>query len=258
MDRKAAINFARVGAQKLWAGTVTIHPDAKTGAHHHGHLESVIYVVKGKARMRWGEQLQFTAEAGPGDFIFVPPYVPHQEINASPTRCWNACWCAATARRWRSTSTSSRSKSRIRPRLNAHPNSNTTIVGIASSPAARAASQLCLAVFPSFGTCSVSQRTVCVSSRRVIELSADVSQLTLFVPIFDDWTDDIAQDLESALGGAPQGLRLLAHGDDLHLRLAALGDSDGLAAFGDLVDQGEAPRLEGGGVDLPLHGETPM
>eukprot|EP01035_Chromulina_nebulosa_P062228 gene62228-85104_t len=84
MDRAAAINFARVGAQKLWAGTVSIQPDAKTGAHHHGHLESVIYVVKGKARMRWGDRLQFTAEAGPGDFIFVPPYVPHQEINASP------------------------------------------------------------------------------------------------------------------------------------------------------------------------------
>src|SRR3954467_15397929 len=57
MDRKAAINFARVGASKLWAGTVHIHPNAKTGAHHHGHLESVIYVVKGRARMRWGEQL---------------------------------------------------------------------------------------------------------------------------------------------------------------------------------------------------------
>jgi uncharacterized RmlC-like cupin family protein len=84
MDRKAAINFARVGAQKLWAGTVTIKPDAKTGAHHHGHLESIIYVVKGKARMRWGEHLQFAAEANPGDFIFIPPYVPHQEINASP------------------------------------------------------------------------------------------------------------------------------------------------------------------------------
>jgi uncharacterized RmlC-like cupin family protein len=83
MDRKAAINFARAGAQKLWAGTVTIKPDAKTGAHHHGHLESIIYVVKGRARMRWGEHLQFTAEAGPGDFIFIPPYVPHQEINAS-------------------------------------------------------------------------------------------------------------------------------------------------------------------------------
>ena len=83
MDRKAAINFARAGAQKLWAGTVAIQPNAKTGAHHHGALESVIYVVCGKARMRWGERLEFTAEAGPGDFIFVPPYVPHQEINAS-------------------------------------------------------------------------------------------------------------------------------------------------------------------------------
>ena len=83
MDRKAAITFARVGAQKLWAGTVTIHAHAKTGAHHHGHLESVIYVVKGRARMRWGERLEFTAEAGPGDFIYVPPYVPHQEINAN-------------------------------------------------------------------------------------------------------------------------------------------------------------------------------
>lgn len=83
MDRKAAINQARVGAQKIWAGTVHIHPNAKTGAHHHGALESVIYVVKGRARMRWGEALEFTAEAGPGDFIYVPPYVPHQEINAS-------------------------------------------------------------------------------------------------------------------------------------------------------------------------------
>ena len=84
MNRQAAINFARVGAEKLWAGTVTIHPNAKTGAHHHGHVESVIYVVRGKARMRWGEKLEFTAEAGPGDFIYVPPYVPHQEINADP------------------------------------------------------------------------------------------------------------------------------------------------------------------------------
>src|SRR5579871_477560 len=84
MERAAAINYARVGARKIWAGTVTIHANAKTGAHHHGHLESVIYVVKGRARMRWGEHLEFVAEAGPGDFIYVPPYVPHQEINASP------------------------------------------------------------------------------------------------------------------------------------------------------------------------------
>jgi len=84
MNRAAAINYARAGASNIWAGTVTIHPNAKTGPHHHGELESVIYVVKGRARMRWGEQLEYVDEAGPGDFIFVPPFVPHQEINARP------------------------------------------------------------------------------------------------------------------------------------------------------------------------------
>ena len=85
MQRAAAIDHASAGAQKLWAGTVRIDADAKTGAHHHGELESVIYVVSGRARMRWGDRLEFSAEAGPGDFIFVPPFVPHQEINASET-----------------------------------------------------------------------------------------------------------------------------------------------------------------------------
>jgi uncharacterized RmlC-like cupin family protein len=90
MHRAAAVNGPRAGSEKLWAGTVTIHPGAKTGAHHHGELESVIYVVSGLARMKWGERLQYTAEAGPGGFIFVPPFVPHQEINASgdePLHC---------------------------------------------------------------------------------------------------------------------------------------------------------------------------
>ena len=73
MNRAAAITAARAGAEKLWAGTVSIHPDAKTGAHHHGPLESVIYVVSGQARMRWGERLEFMAEAGPGDFHLRPP-----------------------------------------------------------------------------------------------------------------------------------------------------------------------------------------
>lgn len=90
MHRMAAITAASANAQKIWAGTVTIHPDAKTGAHHHGELESIIYIVTGQARMRWGEHLEYTADAGPGDFIFVPPFVPHQEINASsdePLQC---------------------------------------------------------------------------------------------------------------------------------------------------------------------------
>ena len=71
MNRAAAITHARAGAEKLWAGTVVIHPRAKTGAHHHGPVESVIYVVSGKARMKWGDRLEFTAEAGPGDITFL-------------------------------------------------------------------------------------------------------------------------------------------------------------------------------------------
>ena len=82
MTRAEAISHARVGAQKLWAGTVTVHPRAKTGPHHHGELETVIYIVSGRARLRWGEKLEFVDEAGPGDFVYVPPYVPHQELNA--------------------------------------------------------------------------------------------------------------------------------------------------------------------------------
>ena len=83
MTRAAAITHARTGASKLWAGTVVVNPDARTAAHHHGELETVLYIVKGHARMRWGDHLEFSEVAGPGDFIYVPPYVPHQEMNDS-------------------------------------------------------------------------------------------------------------------------------------------------------------------------------
>src|ERR1051325_3616116 len=61
MTRETAINHARAGANKIWAGRVVIHADAKTAPHHHGPLESVIYVISGRARMRWGESLEFFA-----------------------------------------------------------------------------------------------------------------------------------------------------------------------------------------------------
>ena len=82
MTRAAAITHARTGADKLWAGTVVVQPAARTGAHHHGEVETVLYIVKGRARFRWGDHLEYSEEAGPGDFIYVPPYVPHQEMNA--------------------------------------------------------------------------------------------------------------------------------------------------------------------------------
>jgi uncharacterized RmlC-like cupin family protein len=82
MTRAAAFTYASAGAKRLWAGTVVVQPDVKTGAHHHGELETVLYIVKGRARFRWGDRLEFVEEAGPGDFVYVPPFVPHQEINA--------------------------------------------------------------------------------------------------------------------------------------------------------------------------------
>src|SRR5438270_773145 len=82
MTRAAAITHASAGAKKLWAGTVVVEPNVKTGAHHHGELETVLYIIKGRARFRWGDHLEFVDEAAPGDFICVPPFVPHQEINA--------------------------------------------------------------------------------------------------------------------------------------------------------------------------------
>jgi uncharacterized RmlC-like cupin family protein len=85
MGRLVAISGKRTGSTALWAGTNLIKPGAKTGPHHHGALESIIYVVHGHALMRWGNRLEWITKAGPGDFLQVPPWVPHQELNASDT-----------------------------------------------------------------------------------------------------------------------------------------------------------------------------
>ncbi len=90
MTRAAAITHDTAGASKLWAGTVVVAPNVRTAAHHHGELETVLYIVKGRARFRWGENLEFVDDAGPGDFIYVPPFLPHQEINASPNEICEA------------------------------------------------------------------------------------------------------------------------------------------------------------------------
>ena len=83
MNRKVAVSGSRTGSSRLWAGTNRIEPGQATGPHHHGPLESIIYVVSGHALMRWGDHLEWITKAGPGDFLLVPPYLPHQELNAS-------------------------------------------------------------------------------------------------------------------------------------------------------------------------------
>ncbi len=84
MQRVAAVSKQLAGSQGLWAGVSVVAPNVASGIHHHGATETIIYVVSGHARMRWGERMQFEEDVEPGDFIYVPPFVPHQEINPSP------------------------------------------------------------------------------------------------------------------------------------------------------------------------------
>ncbi len=126
MFRQAAINHARVGAQKIWAGTVSIQPNAKTGVHHHGELESVIYVVRGQARMRWGDQLEFVAEAGPGRLhLRAALRAAPGDQRRVPTSRSNACWCAPTTRPWWSTSPMSTRSSSPRRSTGSTPSTST-------------------------------------------------------------------------------------------------------------------------------------
>ena len=83
MHRAEGCGAKTVGAEKIWVGHVSVDRGVRSGPHHHGELESVIYVISGHARFRYGDKLEHTIEAEPGDFVFVPPYLVHQEINAS-------------------------------------------------------------------------------------------------------------------------------------------------------------------------------
>jgi uncharacterized RmlC-like cupin family protein len=84
MQRVAAVSKQVAGAQGLWAGITVVTPNVASGVHHHGETETVIYVVSGHAKIRWGERMQFEEDVEAGDFIYVTLFAPHQEINPSP------------------------------------------------------------------------------------------------------------------------------------------------------------------------------
>lgn len=84
MQRVAAISSELAGSVGIWAGVTIVAPNTASGRHHHGEIETVIYVVSGRGKIRWGDNMEFEEDVEPGDFIYVPPFVPHQEINASP------------------------------------------------------------------------------------------------------------------------------------------------------------------------------
>ena len=82
--RLAAISQVLVGSEALWAGLMLAEPDTASSVHHHGPLETVVYVLSGLSKVRWGSRLEHEVDLEAGDFLFIPPYVPHQEINPSP------------------------------------------------------------------------------------------------------------------------------------------------------------------------------
>jgi uncharacterized RmlC-like cupin family protein len=83
LHREVAFDSHNPDARVLSAFLTTVPPGAATGAHHHGDQETILYVLEGTARYRWGDRLEHVAEAGPGDFVFIPAHTVHQEINAS-------------------------------------------------------------------------------------------------------------------------------------------------------------------------------
>jgi uncharacterized RmlC-like cupin family protein len=81
--RLAAISAGQNVKSQLWGGIFVVEPGAKTGIHHHGNQDTIVYILEGESYVCWGERGEHSALAHAGDFVHVPAYLPHQEINPS-------------------------------------------------------------------------------------------------------------------------------------------------------------------------------
>jgi uncharacterized RmlC-like cupin family protein len=81
--RTAAIHSGAGISSPMWGGLFLVDPGARTGIHHHGEQHTIAYVLSGSSYVRWGEQGEFDATLQAGDFLYVPAWLPHQEINPS-------------------------------------------------------------------------------------------------------------------------------------------------------------------------------
>ena len=92
MRRFAAISGARVGSERMWMGQTHVAPATASADHHHGASETAIYVVSGHPEFVFlsdgegdgGSEQEVRLRTGPGDYVFVPPFVPHREENPDP------------------------------------------------------------------------------------------------------------------------------------------------------------------------------
>jgi uncharacterized RmlC-like cupin family protein len=85
-ERRAAIARDLGIESQMWGGMFMVDPAARTAIHHHGEQETIAYVLDGECYIRWGERGECGAAAHRGDFIHVPAWLPHMEINCSHER----------------------------------------------------------------------------------------------------------------------------------------------------------------------------
>ena len=85
MRRFAAISGASVGSSALWTGQTHVAPATASSDHHHGESETSIYVVSGRPRFVFHDgEGEVALQTEPGDYVYVPPWVPHREENPDP------------------------------------------------------------------------------------------------------------------------------------------------------------------------------
>jgi uncharacterized RmlC-like cupin family protein len=87
MRRYEAISGARNGSRRIWMGESRIGPEMVSGDHHHGEAETAIFVLSGRPEFVFLDEhtgAERRIHAGPGDYVFVPPYTPHREENNDP------------------------------------------------------------------------------------------------------------------------------------------------------------------------------
>ena len=82
-SRLAAVS-SELGIQSaLWGGTFLVEPGAQTGIHHHGPQETIAYILEGESFIQWGAKGEHSLTARAGDFLHVPAWLVHREINQS-------------------------------------------------------------------------------------------------------------------------------------------------------------------------------
>lgn len=100
IDYKLGMSGKNVGATALSMNVAMIPPGGIAGAHIHVGFEVMLYILEGRVRHEYGDELVHHVEHGPGDFIFIEPGVPHEVYNVSDTDPVVAVVARSSADEW--------------------------------------------------------------------------------------------------------------------------------------------------------------